>query len=276
MHAVERLSESALHRMSQPLTAMRCLLEYGLEQDEPHVLRDFAQRSMKECVRLSAMVHVFRALVQMGMRSQKTEEIALLDLLPMLPMMPVLPETQWTGPAGESGAVAGEVTILANRSGLESAMWHLSGALNVGGVSAGGSQREGSIEITGDKVCLRWKMTGNSSNGSSNGSDGIAGADTAWANEQETVDPFAVVDYDFVRKGIPRLTIVRTIAEAMGGNLLCTSTSLELQLQRGSGVKEPAYSAASNTANGASSSAAKHGQRSEVHCTVQQPSESRV
>jgi len=215
MDAAERLAESALHRMSQPLTAMRCLLEFGLSQDEPEVLRDFARRSMDECVRLAAMVHSFRELLVMGVRSHETEEISLKELLELtvasqVPMSARM-HVAFAKPKRRS---KGEVYVRASRSALMTAMWHLNDALR-----EDVNKAECGCDISEEKVCLYWRLPEDK-------------GQAAWSAELESIDPFAQAEYDHVLGGIPRLSIVRTIAQAMGGDLKCSTQSLELYLER--------------------------------------------
>ncbi len=208
MVAAERLAESALHRLSQPLTAMRCLLEYALEQDEPEVMRDFSERSMQECARLAAMVHAFRELLLMGVRSHETE---------VLTLAAVQRVAAKAGVPVRNSSARNDVLLRLNSSSLATALWHLRESLNSNATASSDVACE--CEVREQTVALRWKVPGGKKA-------------TAWAVEQETINPFAVVDYDFVGSGIPRLTIVKTIADAMGGEFVCSDDKLELILER--------------------------------------------
>jgi hypothetical protein len=216
MYAAEKLAESALHRMSQPLTAMRCLLEFALEQDEPEVLRDFSERSMQECVRMAGMVHAFRDLLLMGIRSHDVESVELEELLELTEIPPGKKAVQ------REPASAGDVVrVKINRTALMRAVWHLKDLFTIGGGSADKNAEniERDFVVDAESVTLRWRQRD-------------ASTAAAWAGEMDTINPFAVTEYDFVANGIPRLTMIKTIAEAMGGDLTCDETLLELRLER--------------------------------------------
>ena len=217
----ERLAASAIHRLCQPLTALQCTLELGLDRGEDAAsLRGAMADSLHECVRTIAMLNVFRDLSELPSRYGAVVEIDIATVIKTLGL-----RTAWSGAACDA-------SVMADPAGLEMICRNIRQVLESCGGDAQGcahmqrEQAEGQTSSNGEQpgwLFIRWNIA-------DTGSIADSGA-ARLQREAKLMHPFSVANFDFAFGGLPPLAVASTLAEAMGGMLVASERSLELRLR---------------------------------------------
>ena len=265
------LASSAMHRLCQPLTALQCLLELGVESGDPRQLKAFMQDSLQECVRAVGMMTAFRDLLEMAGSFSPGAEM--LDARAAAIKHgfdwreAVADQTQENGLDG--------VTLKLNPEGLDQALRQVETAIasamggpenavcNTGTISqapdasgtagfAGSAARidhlVGEIAGSAEEIVREaiatadglfyflWHLdfSGEAANRSAR--------EAAWLRECEWSRPFDSADFDFARKPLPGLAIARVAAEAMGGHFSCSPSSVAIEFQIAGGEHPEMFS----------------------------------
>ena len=218
--AAEVLTAAAIHRLCQPLTALQCTLELGLDRiEDQSSLRGTMVDSLRECVRTIAMLMVFRNLSDLP---SQYGAVSAID---------IAPEMMARGLRCERSVTGWDAQVLANPAALElicRSIQHV--------VESCGGDRQGYACIQFESraghaaygeeqqgwLCVRWSVGDAGS---------LAEGDAArWQRETALMHPFNARDFDFAGGALPALAIANTLTEAMGGVLVAGERELELHL----------------------------------------------
>ena len=212
----ERLAASAIHRLCQPLTALQCTLELGLDRGEDAAsLRDAMADSLRECVRTIAMLNVFRDLSELPSRYGAVVETDIAAVIKTL------------GLRIACSGRACDTHVMAAPAGLEVIFRNIRQVLKSCGGDAQGcahlqrEQAEGQTSSNEEQpgwLLIRWNIADTDNDA------------PRLQREAKLMHPFSVADFDFRFGGLPPLAVASTLAEAMGGMLVASECSLELRL----------------------------------------------
>ncbi len=218
----ESLAGSAMHRLCQPLTALQCILELGMDHEEVADLRSTMADSARECGRAIAMVRAFRDLLELGRRystgARKVDarRAALEHGYGWRPGSGVLRSPR-PGPSAVS-------SIRVNVEGLNYVFREIERAFASIGAHQGPQASESSVMLAvvasprAEDVCFAWRITP------------VGGE--KWRRECELAQPFDIPEFDFTRNPLPHLASARMVAEAMGAKFLCGEAGVEIQFPK--------------------------------------------
>lgn len=238
----DTLASSAMHRLCQPLTALQCILELGMDGEDAAAMRSSMADSLRECVRAIAMMSIFRDLIELGTRYAIKS--------PPLDARRIAIENgfEWREGEGSSAGkrhlqLAGRSTptrtseqdgiaatsdgapalIEASAEGLDFVFRHVNRAFASAGI---GSTEHLQEEVQASVLSLatrharevRFEWTLTRPGGES------------WLRECAMAQPFEVSDLDFTHNEIPCLAGAIAVAESMGARLAFGSFGVELAL----------------------------------------------
>ncbi|MHB1698701.1 MAG: hypothetical protein ACYCSN_00975 [Acidobacteriaceae bacterium] len=242
----ETLAGSAMHRLCQPLTALQCILELGMDHEDVDDLRATMADSARECARAIAMVRVFRDLLELGRRYAAGARRVDARRTALDHGFAWRPDN-----ADLRGARSGlsEVPFIrVNSEGLDYVFRELGlafasiGVPQVSQTSSSGASLAAFACPRVEKVCFAWRLT--------------PSGGEKWLRECVLGQPFDVPDFDFARNSVPHLAAARMVAEAMGATFLCGEAGVDIEFPKASVLKSSRPQEARTTARFGSVAAA--------------------
>ncbi len=242
----ETLAGSAMHRLCQPLTALQCILELGMDHEEVDDMRGTMADSARECARAIAMVRAFRDLLELGRRygtGARRVDARRTALDHGFAWRPDNKEFR-----GSRSGPSEVPFICVNIEGLDYVFRELGLAFASIGVSQApqASSRGGSLAAFAyprvEEVRFAWRLT------PSGGEE--------WLRECALGQPFDIPDFDFTRNPVPHLAAARMVAEAMGARFLCGNAGVDIEFPKASVLKSSRPQETRTTARSGSVAAA--------------------
>lgn len=229
----ETLAASAMHRLCQPLTALLCTLELGMEFDAVEDLKASMRDSLRECLRAIAMVTAFRDLLQQGTRYAAEKGAINARVLATVHGLRWVP-TEGADGSGAARVGSTEAQIAADPAGVDHILRQVLKALTACGATLSSAGGPGASFETGsgpgqlgvvawagarqEGVEFIWRLSTRDN--------------VAWLRECELAQPFEARDFDFTRSALPRLAVARIVVEAMGGWFRCGPDGVEILFPR--------------------------------------------
>lgn len=225
----ETLAASAMHRLCQPLTALLCTIELGMECDSAEDMRSAMRDSLRECLRAIAMVSAFRDLLQQGTRyAAEKATINARALAIAHGLRWHLPEK--AGGRGTADLGLTEPQIAADPAGLDHLLRQVAKTFAACGATRqrlDGGAAPANPDILGvdawvgasdETVKFVWRLSRLDH--------------PAWIRECTLAQPFEPGDFDFTRNAVPRLAVARIVTEAMGGWFQCDAGGVEIRFPK--------------------------------------------